>query len=338
MDPKLNEYTLSGPEADGIRAGIESLARSGAAPKDPEFYEENWQADTLLPSGVHEFLRRFRRSESGPVCVIHGFPVDDAQVGATPGHWREALGVTSTRAHETYMAMCAMALGDPFTWSTLQTGAMVQNLLPVRGDELLQNGYSSDAMLEFHTEDGFHPARCDYLILFGIRNPDAVPTFVASVRDVKLEPMDRQMLSQPRFLIRPDDEHIRQLRLIDPDHPSLAQAIAMKENPRPVPVLFGDRMNPYLRVDRPFMQCVDQDRNAGRALDALMDELERVRESVTVGQGDLVIVDNYLAVHGRQAFHSRYDGTDRWLKRMIVSRDLRRSAAYRDVNSSRVLF
>ena len=59
-----------------------------------------------------------------------------------------------------------------------------------------------------------------------------------------------------------------------------------------------------------------------------MAELERVQQEVVVGPGTLLVVDNYLAVHGRRAFEVRYDGTDRWLKKLTVSRNLRRGLTF----------
>lgn len=56
-----------------------------------------------------------------------------------------------------------------------------------------------------------------------------------------------------------------------------------------------------------------------------MAELQRVQQDVAVGPGSLLIVDNYRAVHGRRPFTARYDGTDRWLKKLTVSRNLRQN-------------
>jgi L-asparagine oxygenase len=56
---------------------------------------------------------------------------------------------------------------------------------------------------------------------------------------------------------------------------------------------------------------------------------EAVRRTIVLAPGDLAFVDNRLAVHGRTAFRARYDGRDRWLQRMFVQRDLRRSRAVR---------
>lgn len=43
---------------------------------------------------------------------------------------------------------------------------------------------------------------------------------------------------------------------------------------------------------------------------------------VRLEPGDLLVVDNRRAIHGRSAFPARYDGFDRWLQRMYVARDL----------------
>ncbi|MFD8754745.1 TauD/TfdA family dioxygenase [Kitasatospora sp. NPDC059577] len=75
------------------------------------------------------------------------------------------------------------------------------------------------------------------------------------------------------------------------------------------------------------MRCAGDDREAVEALDRLMAELTRVQQEVVVGPGTLLVVDNYQAAHGRRSFKARYDGTDRWLKKITVSRNLRRNLA-----------
>ena len=132
--------------------------------------------------------------------------------------------------------------------------------------------------------------------------------------------------------------HIRQLRSRYPDHPAVSRMEGMRDSPEAVPVLFGDRERPYLRIDLPFMRFADDGPEVKRALNRLMTELERVQHSVVVEQGSLLVIDNYLAVHGRRPFPVRYDGSDRWLKRMLVSRDLRKATPVSQLVDSRVLF
>jgi Fe(II)/alpha-ketoglutarate-dependent arginine beta-hydroxylase len=336
-DETLPEYTLSPEEVAELRKSAARLAGLDPAPCDPRFYERNWDADAGLPAGLRGFLERFRRTEPAPACLVHGFPVDDAAIGPTPEHWSRPADGGGAEA-ELFLAMCGTALGEPFAWPSLQLGRMIQDILPIRGDEQRQSGHSSQTVLELHTEDGFHPGRADYLLLFGMRNHERVPTTVASVRDVELDGVLVAALGQPRFHIRPDDEHLRQLRERFADHPALASAREMDEHPPEVPVLFGDRSRPYIRIDLPFMECVDDGGPAMVALVELTRELERVQREIVVEQGTLAVLDNYLAVHGRSPFRARYDGTDRWLKRMIVSRDLRKSAAGRLTAGRRLVY
>jgi L-asparagine oxygenase len=321
----LPEFTLGPDDAAALAALTAELRGTAPSPRDPEFFDEAWQAAGALPEALRAFLEDFRRSEPAGACLVHGLPVDDAAVGPTPGHWRQTRtdeGVTELQ--EYVLALCGLVLGEPFAWQTLQAGRMIQDILPIAGEEVRQSGYGSFASLELHTEDGFHPNRCDYLLLLGLRNHDRVPTTIASVRDIRLPEEIRAVLGQDRFCIVPDDEHIRQLAAARPDHPALAVMLRMKNDPQPTAVLTGRDGHTYLRIDRPFMYCAEGDPEAEKALEELMAELERVQQDVVVGAGSLLVVDNYVAAHGRASFPARYDGTDRWLKKITVSRNLRK--------------
>ncbi|GAB2724284.1 guanitoxin biosynthesis L-enduracididine beta-hydroxylase GntD [Streptomyces bullii] len=331
------EFHLDADEVAELEAAAHKLGETCTTPTLPDFYDQAQAAEELLPARLRTFLTTYRRTERSAACLVHGFPVDDARIGPTPRHWRDAVQGESARAQELWLALCGLALGDPFGWATLQDGRIIQNILPIRGDEDRQSGHGSETLLEFHTEDGFHPNRCDYLLLFGLRNPDRVPTIVASVRDVRLDARDRTVLAEDRFHIMPDTEHIRQLETYAPGHPALPRLRGMRDRPVPTAVLSGDRLNPYLRIDRPFMNVLPGDTEAEAALDRLMAELQRVQQDVVVGPGSLLVVDNYRAVHGRRPFTARYDGTDRWLKKLTVSRNLRRNFSGYALDHHRVI-
>lgn len=334
---RATDYTLGQAEVATLMPAIADLRAHGLSPVEPEFYEQFDDCQELLPDGLRRFLGDYRRREPSAACGIRGFPVDNVSAGPTPEHWERSEGYGSTVDSDIFLAMCAMALGEPFCWGTLQYGRLIQDVFPIRGDELRPSGHGSDAFLEFHTDDAFRPDACDYLLLFGVRNPDSVPTYVASVRDVLLSDADRQILAEPRFYIIPDDEHIRQLQLRAPGHDALRHAIELRDRPVPVPVLFGDLVSPYVRLDVPFMRCVGDDQVAQRALAALLAELDRVRRPLVTAQGTLLIMDNLVAVHARESFKARYDGTDRWLRKMIVSRGRRRWAGNAIAPGNRIL-
>src|SRR5260370_13551448 len=84
---------------------------------------------------------------------------------------------------------------------------------------------------------------------------------------------------------------------------------------------------PYTTLFRSEVEPHDDE--ARNALDALLRQLRSSQYDVALEPGDLLIIDNYRAVHGRKPFQARYDGRDRWLKRISVTRDLRKSLAAR---------
>jgi Fe(II)/alpha-ketoglutarate-dependent arginine beta-hydroxylase len=287
-----------------------------------------------LPSDLLDTLERFGDTEFAEVLAVTGLPVDDAAIGPTPTHWNAQSPANRTLREELYHVLLGSVLGDPFGWSTLQDGHLVQNVLPIRAQEQEQSGHGSLVTLAWHTEDGFHPYRCDYLSLMGLRNDDLVPTTVASIADIGFTSRQLEVLAQPRFLIRPDNEHVYQRVRDGRGEGNLPQDWF---DPAPTAVLFGDLARPYLRIDPYFMSAVPGDADAERALDAVVTGLERALVEVPLQPGFVCFVDNYRAVHGRQAFRPRYDGRDRWLKKVVLTRDLRKSRAAREYPDSHVL-
>ncbi|MEU3372076.1 guanitoxin biosynthesis L-enduracididine beta-hydroxylase GntD [Streptomyces sp. NPDC006711] len=330
-------YRLSDLEICQIDSLLTALVQGDHDPAAPDFHDRLWRHVAELPIGLREFLAEFRTRETAAACKVTGLPVDDERVGPTPLHWTEAAKSEAARREEFYLSLLSGCLGEVFGWPTLQEGRLIQNVLPMPGEETQQSGHSSDVLLAWHTEDGFHPYRCDYLGLFGVRNHDRVPTTLASVRDIDLDEGARDILHQQRFTILPDDEHLRQLRRTAPDSPALLRLQRMRDEPQPVAVLFGAEDDPYLRIDPYFMPQLSGDDEAARALRLLTAELDRVQSDVVVEAGSLLFVDNYRAVHGRKAFASRYDGTDRWLKKTVSTRDLRKSRDMRGEAAARQL-
>jgi hypothetical protein len=95
----------------------------------------------------------------------------------------------------------------------------------------------------------------------------------------------------------------------------------------PMAVLTGDRRRPSMVFDADLMVGIDEE--ADDALGALTDATVACHTSVALEAGDLLVVDNSVAVHGRSPFAARFDGTDRWLQRTFVVADLAPSAADR---------
>jgi L-asparagine oxygenase len=331
-------YELRPGETDAIERLLARLVREHPSAEAPAFLAEARRlAYAYLPEGLVRFVDAFRRTEFAPVAVVAGLSVDDEAIGPTPLHWKRQPDPRSTLREECYAVLVGSLLGDLFGWGTLQDGRLVQNVLPIPDQEQEQSGHGSLTTLAWHTEDGFHPYRCDYLSLLGLRNDERVPTTVGSLDAVTLTPRQRRVLAEPRFGIRPDNEHLRQRERESPPGPAGAALPGDWTDPPPTAVLFGDLRRPYLRIDPVFMAAVTGDHEAEEALTTIVGQLDAALQNVVIEPGMLCLVDNYRAVHGRQAFTPRYDGRDRWLKKTVLTRDLRKSRSARDGPDSRVL-
>ncbi|MFH8347383.1 TauD/TfdA family dioxygenase [Streptomyces sp. NPDC018045] len=214
----------------------------------------------------------------------------------------------------------SVQVGDPVCWQTLQEGRLFNDVLPIEGQEHAQTGHSSVHSLDFHVEDAFDDDRCDVLALLCLRNPGLTATTVATAGAlVGVGEEDRTLLCRPRFAIRPDPEHLKAGRSADP-------------SPVWRPVLIGGS-RPYLRVDPAYTTTAPGDDVAARAFSRLCHRLEEALTRVRLRPGDLVLIDNHRAVHGRDPFAPRYDGTDRWLRKLTLTFDLQRSSVRRRAGS-----
>ena len=86
------------------------------------------------------------------------------------------------------------------------------------------------------------------------------------------------------------------------------------------------------------MDRLSDDEEAQAALDSLVKSIDENLTDLVIQPGDVLFIDNYRTVHGRRPFAARYDGQDRWLKRINIARDLRKSRSSRQFSWSRVIF
>ncbi|WP_051886754.1 TauD/TfdA family dioxygenase [Streptomyces hygroscopicus] len=319
---------LTPEEADQLRKVAteiaDALPRTGLADPalldDPELLAETELAARWFPPRAARALSRFRRSGNPyGTLLVRNVPLDDdvpptPADGVAPDWTRLPLATAVQLAAVTW-------LGDVIAYADEKAGRLVQDIVPVRGAERRQEN-SGSVMLELHTEDGFHPYKPDFVTLLCLRGDHerrAATTSGAITRALPRLPEESvSVLRRPLFRIH---------------HSSSfgASGTGTGTVSPPLPVLSGPPAAPELVVDFHAMEPVDE--AAARALGELRDAMCAVLVGAVLKAGDLLVVDNRAAVHGRSDFRPRYDGRDRWLRRCFAVADLRRSRGVRAAGS-----
>ncbi|WP_223839138.1 TauD/TfdA family dioxygenase [Saccharopolyspora pogona] len=298
-------------------AAVAAVARGLVSAANGRVDDADWVAaaarawDTL-PVALRRSLREFRRdSRRHGALLIRGLPVDEPTLPPTP----TVLGSVQRTAAvpAAVLMMIACGLGDPAAFRPEKSGALVQDVVPVPGQEEFQ-GNAGSVLLEFHNENAFHPHRPDFLMLLCLRSDhDRIAGLRTScIREVlpKLSDSAVETLFSPEFVTQAP--------------PSFGLDAGGTE---PHAVLTGSPDDPDVRVD--FAATEPQTERAGDTLQELQKLFGETALTHRLAPGDLAIVDNRVTVHGRTQFEPRYDGQDRWLQRSFVLADLRRSRSHR---------
>jgi L-asparagine oxygenase len=265
--------------------------------------------DVTTRAAIAEFAAL---SNPSGALLLRGLSIGDVPTTPSTPISESPKDDTSER---TLLAVASL-LGEPVGYLPELGGRLVQNLLPVKSNATRQTSTSSDVTLMWHTETAFHPFKPRYLLLLCLRGDPAAQTLLCSIDAILdgLTPDTIAVLREPRFRISPDESFLGE------------GSVRTLSEPRSV--LKGDADELEFTFDAELMVGIDAAATA--ALHAVTAMIERAHTGVVLEPGDLLIVDNHRAVHGRSRFTARFDGFDRWLQRTFVVRNFEESGASRD--------
>jgi L-asparagine oxygenase len=330
--PMINDPSSSSPKpigpvislTDAERDAISDDFRYRARPllslplDDETFLTEAELAGIALPGHLLRSLRHFRRhGNNAGALIVRNVPVDPVLPDTPPGgylrHWGELPIATITQLAVTSQ------VGDVIAYADEKAGALIQEVVPVEGAGKRQEN-SGTVYLEMHTENGFHPHKPDFVTLLCLRPDHARSsyTIVGAAAEVlpALSRLCIDTLRKPWFRL-----HVS----------SSFGTGKTRLRTGPIAVLSGPPESPEFLADFHAMEPLTNEAKAAFI------ELEKALLATTRGArldaGDLIIIDNRAAVHGRTSFIARYDATDRWLRRCFAVSDIRRSRGARPAGS-----
>lgn len=201
----------------------------------------------------------------------------------------------------------ASRYGFPIGYAQEQNGKLIQNIFPLKTTETLQISTSSKTELGLHTEAAFHPYKPSAVLLLCLRgDPKAVTTY-AYVDDIvkHLSEPTIKDLSQPWYLTS-IDESFRQNGEPDLEIPcSILREKVIQQN-----------FSFELTYDEVLMKPMND--QAEDALGHFKNAVKKSMREIVLASGDLLVLNNRTTIHGRRPFEAKYDGTDRWLQRILA--------------------
>ena len=230
---------------------------------------------------------------------------ENIQIGQIPPTPTEGR-VNPSETEEASQALIAHAnkFGFPVAYKQEQLGQLIHNLIPSKKFENDQISGSSKVELEFHTESAFHPYKPNHVHLLCLRGDKQAATTYADLEDIlqELSPKTIEALQYPWYETGIDQ--------------SFRTNGQQNKNQIITP----------LRKKTEWELCYDgelthgQNPEAQEALNELRQTIRKVVKQIVLQAGQILTIDNKTTVHGRTPFQPRYDGTDRWLQRVLTIR------------------
>jgi L-asparagine oxygenase len=181
-------------------------------------------------------------------------------------------------------------------------GSFFQDIVPVKSLASLQTSTSSEIPLEIHTEQAFSDERPTFLSLACLRGDPNAITYILTLEEIlkHLTEEEVKILKRPMWICGVD------LSFILGGYPDGLKG--------PMPILSEDASQ--IVFDQDLMMGVSPE--AQVVFDRIVDIWYKHKTDVVLETGDILVIDNRKALHGRSKFSPKYDGTDRFLIRAFA--------------------
>lgn len=281
--------------------------------KEPElFCQEAKELSDLLPEKIKQRLVDFAKNGNNYGFLLFKNIIVD-EYGITPETNKLYLGEQTLLAK--IQCILLSFIGDIIAYEAEGGGHLVQDIVPVKNMENNQTSVGSTIELEVHTEQAFSRLKPDLLSLGCLRGDLNALTYILPVGRIleNLEREEIELLFQPLWNTKVDlSFKLNGNEFIDGDVRG------------PLSILNGSVCDPTLVFDQDLMFGTTE--FAEVMIDKIVDTYYNHRIKYNLQPGEIILVDNNRAIHGRSPFFPRYDGNDRFLVRSFGTFDYEKSA------------
>ena len=325
--------------------------------EDPnQFCKEAQQLSTKLPPRIREILQEFVKHgspESGFLLFKTFDPhLDDIK---TPTNNMQKVGEKTTLAK--IQAVLISVLGQMIAYEAEGGGELFQDIVPDKSMANNQSSIGSHTELEIHTEQAFSKLRPDFLSLACLRRDPEALTYVLPLQTIldNLSKEEIDLLKQPLWTTGVDlSFRLHGLEFIEGDirgpMPILSrgtEGLVFDKHPlglvfdkhplglvfdkHPLGLVFDKHPLGLVFDKHPEGLVFDQDLMRGtdprseQMIEKIVDIYYKHRIAHNLQPGEIILIDNRTALHGRSPFFPKYDGNDRFLIRCFAILDYDRS-------------
>jgi len=275
---------------------------SADASDDPElFCAQLKEMSTEIPKHIQDILQDFAKygSETGFLrisCLANSAAILDKPL------------------LERIQGMMVSVLGEMVAYEAESNGRLFQDIVPIQEMAKEQTSLGSSIELEIHTEQAFSNIRPDILTLGCIRGDANAFTHILPVQYIteNMTEEEMQLLRAPLWKTG-----------VDMSFKLHGHEFIEGDIRGPLAIIRGEVDDPDLVFDQDLMIGLDE--NGREMIKRIVDIYYKHRISHSLVPGEIVLIDNHRALHGRSPFFPRYDGNDRFLIRCFAQFDYEKS-------------
>lgn len=206
------------------------------------------------------------------------------------------------------------SISDLIAYEAEGYGRLFQDVVPVKTMETKQTSIGSSTELEIHTEQAFSNLRPDLLSLVCLRGDPKAYTYILPVQFIieHLSEYENLLLRRPLWKIG-----------LDLSFKFHGKEFINGDIRGPIAIIYGSQDNPTMIFDQDLMIGINEEANV--MIKKIVDIYYLYRYQHNLQCGEMIIIDNLRAVHGRSPYLPRYDGNDRFLIRCFGVFDYEKS-------------
>lgn len=293
--------------------------------EQPElFCKKLKELNILVPERIQKILRDFsvNGSDNG-FLIIKNIKIIDNDLPKTPSGNNLKLGETTFLSK--IQGLLMSIISELIAYEAEGYGSLYQDIVPIKNMATVQTSSGSNIELEIHTEQAFSKLRPDIISLACLRGDKDAFTYILPVNKIiqNLTEDEINLLYNPLWKTGVD------LSFKLNGHEFIEGDIR-----GPLSILNETRDDPKLIFDQDLMEGIIEESH--KMIKKIVDIYYSHRIGHNLKPGEIILLNNNRAVHGRSPFYPKYNGHDRFLIRCFGTFDYDKSL-YARLNGSRTI-